>query len=211
MDYSTVQQKAVSFLNLTYFNLGTEEKKATDILQEINKADAIFLFETAIRKRLGEKTSQKLFTIYHEDSLVRAILKKEMSGSALARAQDMYVQGEETYRASGWEYFLEGIVTPLDLTSGMVKGIALAGIAFTGLAAITPALAVTLGSWLALGTFGYGVVTTIKNGIEIARSSSEKEVKENLRDLGVSITTILLSAPLVPKSVRVIRKQGVKL
>ncbi|MBI2082535.1 MAG: hypothetical protein HYT76_03105 [Deltaproteobacteria bacterium] len=121
----SIEKLASRFLDATVNKWGVDDKEVCSVLKSVHDWpggpddwDLTYNHNEFNRELYKQMTPQQAHTFRSSQSqIVPAILRSELSGSALARAEDLYDIGRETYRASGSEYFLEGVLSCFDLSS----------------------------------------------------------------------------------------------
>ncbi|MDO8494808.1 MAG: hypothetical protein Q7S68_05675, partial [Deltaproteobacteria bacterium] len=146
------------------------------------------------RKKLG--ISNYAITI----GVVSNVLQSELRGSALARAENLYAyryDSYEIYRASAGAYFWEGATSVFDLSSTSSKvGTGLVTASLLASLRIAPQLTSLVGGLVCTGIAVYEGVRVVKNLVDIARSKSDAEKKQNYFELGEASAMLVSSIPL---------------
>jgi hypothetical protein len=219
LDNLTAIGLANRFAEATIDKIGTEEEDVDKVLAVVNQQEIEQDFERALHSFIDFKDAQELIAEYDTGSenlsLTHAILADEMSGSALARARSMLLFGkEDSSKASGADYFVEGLSNTVDLSSTASKvAVGVAGIAAIGIGAVavtasSPILVggatILLGAVI-VGSAVAGTVGIVKNVAEAYLAETDAEMKENISELGGSVGTLAMSAPFVPKGASMVK------
>lgn len=186
---------AKQFVDATVNKWGSDEEAVYEVLQEVHDSHQTADFEASVYSLLspGEKKDFKLPNI--QGRLIPALLSKELSRSELARANDIYALGHDTYGSDKWEYFVDGATSLSDFSStksklalagGLAGGIVVLGVLAVTMTVAPPlalVVAVTIAVPTAVTALGYGTFKVAKNLTEIALADTDAESKQNIREL----------------------------
>jgi hypothetical protein len=200
---------ANQFADATIDKWGTDEDVVFKVLKEVHDQGIGAEFEAALEGFMDAKEASDLLAQFkpkESNQLTHAILGSELSGSALQRAKDMLLSGNETYSASNTEYFVEGLSDPVDLSSTTAKVVAVGGTVALGGAALffAPEVAIIGGFFVVVGAVA-GTGIAVLNAGQALLSDTDAEAKENIKDMGKGVGMLAMSAPFAPKGLTTIR------
>jgi hypothetical protein len=199
---SNIKQLANTFLDATVNKWGTREDGEDgvyDVLSEVHKLGEQSKFNDAVISQMSKEDIDRLLPRGIK-SIVPFVLRDELSGSQLARAEDLYFKGEDQYRSGYSDYLAEGISSMFDLSETIDKAMLVGTVTvFIGISLKWATLAAVIGKVMIIGGLAYGVVKTGKNLVEIALSDTVAERKENVRDLGEGLG-MLSFVGLIPQA-----------
>ncbi len=206
---SNIKAVANDFLEATVRKVGTDEEAVYHHLSDVTAHHCTEEFNSSIFNQL--LPDERLDLLVNTDSrVVLRILDREMSGSELRRAQDYWFTGQDQCSADPMDYFVEGVFSVFDWSSHVTQA------AVVGLVAATIVFPEIVGP-LTLAAMVIGGVGVAKNGVELVEdvriedpNQARREMAEDLRDLGVSTTTLTSSLlPMAAQKLRIVNSDSV--
>lgn len=204
---ASIGELAQRFVEATVDRVGTDEQAVSAILAEVHRRGATDAFERTLG---GHAELTSIAEIPGSKGIVPTILGREMSGTELSCASDIWESGSPSFSDSGGAYVLQGFINgfadvgelfrehPIVAAGATVVG---GSIIAAGMSFAAPATAVGLGV-LTGGALLWETGKSVYHGVMAATEDDRARQVGHLVAFGESLAGVAMASPAAAAAVK---------